>query len=253
MSGAAFEGLEQALAGRHDAAEDYTPADRGYAPELLTEMMQWYENEEILYAGWPRRVSSFSAAIRTRMTPAFSPQRLLDDVAYAVAQADQNPYHVGRFFDTLVQALYELGGNSFAIDLAQLRQSYFWTFGSNLRGTRERPLRATYLGAPVHYFGGGSSEHCILTLSGDAAVVGEGASQAEFTIMGTSDLESLGKTATGCTFRIADLHAGSYPVQEGWPYCSNLYCTKLLAEQRNSLFHKDASGAWVEVPAEVRR
>ena len=248
MSGAAFEGLEKALAGR-ETAEDYTPGDRGYATEMFAEIMQWYGDEESLYSGWPRRVSRFSAAIRKGMGPAFSPQRFLDDVVCATALADQNPYLVGRFFDTVVQSLYDLGGNDLVIGLAQLGSSALVSLGYNLRGTESRLLRATYVDAPVHFFGGGSSEHCVLTLDGDALVIGEIASHAEFTVTGKSDLESLGKMATGCTFRIADLYAGGYPVPKGWPYCQNAYLNELLVENRNTLFRKDAEGAWVEVDA----
>ena len=251
MSGAAFEGLEQALAGR-EVTEDYTPGDRGYAPEMLLEMVRWYD-DDTTFAGssWPEGVSRFRDTLKKGTTPAFSPQQFIDDVIGAVASAGWKDAGAWAFFDPLVQALYERGHHALMLDLSPLGTQSMLCLGHSLRGRKGNPLDVTYRGVSAFTFGGGS-EHCRIALVGDVNQVGSNAAHAEFTVAGKSTLESLGKMATGCTFRVADLYAGGYPVLKGWPYCPNTYLNELLVERHNSLFHKDASGAWVGLLAEVR-
>ena len=225
MSGAAFEGLEQALSDE-GTAESYEPGSRidmsglaealvaPYADDTLIDMaiMQpFIMPEKYLMEG----KNVLAAILKPRIGEGFDPTMLLDDVVHLLSGLPYTPLHSTfphLLLDPLVQLLYDAGYNNFLIDLCQLptppaNMAHF------LRGEQKRPLLVKYLGDVSHAIGL-RLRHARLehdgSLVGEAPSIGYGSEMSRFILHGETD--RAGGKARGCVFHF--LREGHLPVQK---------------------------------------
>lgn len=148
MSGAQFDGLPAAASG--GAGEDYERGILGYDLGAVDGLIALWESRDLFHLHiedpWERlatSVSQINAVLGG--SPVEKPDALIEAVVHRLSlSAEPNAHFTEDLLDPVVQALYEAGHNSFAVDLSPL--AWPESCAMYLSGREGRPLVASYAG-----------------------------------------------------------------------------------------------------------
>lgn len=241
--------------GKQQDGARYKPVSPTYDPALIKKLLSH------CYPGNPRPGISlsdeFAPLITTHAQEDFDPRQFLDAVVAeaSTARGLSSSSYLDDFLTPVVQALYNLGYNSFELDLSFCDTgNSAVTLATGLRGKPGKLLEVTYKGISP-YEVSNCNEFCKVTLDGAAESVGSGSGWSEFTVTGRVPLHTLGDAGSYCVFRLAEpdpceLMFCDYidPVTEDdyEPVLSYLENEGFFT-RGNELYFPDGQGRWKEV------
>lgn len=193
MSTGMFEGIEP----QPMDSQSYAPGQSRGAHPLMRELVEdflrqgehWSASKTAIFG------QTYASLIGPRLAEWPDPNAFLDEVIHAAAtQAlTANDAQQGSLLvNEIVQGLYRLGGNGFAVDLTPL--SYVGRtlpLGMGLVGTPERPLVAEFIAMCAVPSFGNYSQDVRLTLRGETGEMSIGANHAAFTVLGRADVNGI--------------------------------------------------------------
>ncbi len=253
MSGAAFEGLWLTPERQQEA---YTPAGPGHDEGLLAQLLSLYTERtlhEIAFQGAhgyhdtvEQRKKRVGDILEPHLDGGFDGNALLDALMARIANEDVDE-HTSLLLDPLVQCLYDAGCNDFHLNLDSFHTLPL-QIAYRLKGTRERPLRATYSGTVGDTLAEGA-HHCMIGFTGSSEYVGNHAEYSLFTMWG--DVEML-KSAKGCIFHFPDRDEISaeryyFSLHGCSIYFGNLPLPETLGEKRVSI-RRSLAEEWSDWP-----
>ena len=245
-----FEGLP---VGEGDSTGPYTPG-AGSNGELVKLFAEWYYS----LSGWislPALVEDFTRILTNHTQEDIDPHSFLDAVVMeASADGGRVSSYSDGLFSALVQTLYTLGHNGFALDLSFYDTEDAITLAEGLGGSEERPLEILYRGISVNMLGA-YTENCVVRLEGSAVYCGSHSLNSEFTVTGRMALLNVGQNAQSCVFRLGEPdycedmlgeYLDDYPKETAEPAVVYLRNRGFFRDE-NRLYVPNSGGRWREV------
>ncbi len=259
------EGLDLTFSGER---EHYEPGKDGFDRGLVDVFVGMYLDDLRRLVGthqhkklFKENVERFTVILDDIVDSEFNANIFIDAVVDGIAlrldeEGSENKLtNLGQLVDPLVQSLYNLGHNNFAIDGYSL-PCYPTSLGSYLMGTKKAPLVVAYR-ADTGFFGH-KVRNCSLTLVGNVFRAGAHSHDSEFHFEG--DSQQVGYYSSNCSFYVKGMQflprgIDSPETPRECEFYVDMHMTRARVrefrstyffENRNRLFHPKGDG-WEEV------